>query len=411
MLKSLSSTRYLLFLALAVAFICVPLVSGHDIIQRQHSPNARRSIAQRAGFSDLFPQPSDPAASSTGASSTSSATHSSSTPTPSAPSTSSATPSQTSSKPADTSSPPSSTPSSTASSTESTSSSSPPSTSSAPSSTNSASSTTPPSSSSATTALSTQLTTNSRGQQETVIVTVSASGSSAPSLSSSASAAQGTSSGSGGVSTSTIIGLSVAGGVGLIGVVAFIIWKFSRKRSSDGFDDNDIKWPELNAHGESPHALPTHRTGGAGFETSSEVNLTRPDSRAGSVTNSTAASASAVDLYPSQDPYAVPPLPHLNPNVVAPPYRDDPAASYYDPYNGPVPHTLEGEAIPMTQIGPRSRSPMPGMGGMDGRMSPAPGLGMAPPAARAKSPAPGVAYAGRTSPGPQVAYGAGGYGA
>ena len=64
-----------------------------------------------------------------------------------------------------------------------------------------------------------------------------------------------------------------------------------------------IKWPELGNHGEATHALPTHRTGGAGFETSSEVNLTRPDSRAGSIAPS--AAASAVDLYGAQqDPYS-----------------------------------------------------------------------------------------------------------
>ena len=114
----------------------------------------------------------------------------------------------------------------------------------------------------------------------------------------------------------------------------------------------------------SLHDRCLNRTGGAGFETNSEVNLTRPDSRTGS-TYASSAAASAVDLYaphPAQDPYAVPPLPHLNPNQ---PYRDDPNSAYYDPYHGPVPQTFgEGlshggvEAIPMTQIG-RSRSPAP----------------------------------------------------
>jgi hypothetical protein len=33
------------------------------------------------------------------------------------------------------------------------------------------------------------------------------------------------------------VGLSVAGGVALIGVVAFFVWKFTRKRFSD-FDDS-----------------------------------------------------------------------------------------------------------------------------------------------------------------------------
>lgn len=110
------------------------------------------------------------------------------------------------------------------------------------------------------------------------------------------------------------------------------------------------------------------------------------------------------------DPYAVPPLPHLNPNQ---PYRDDPtgATGYYDPYRGPVPGTLEhggggewaGEAIPMTQMAAGA-----------GRMSPGPQAAydahavygadtMYDPGRR--SPGPQAAYGGRTSPGPQAAYG------
>lgn len=217
----------------------------------------------------------------------------------------------------------------------------------------------------------------------------------------------------------------------VLGIIAFIVWKMTRKRFADDFDDSEaIKWPELNAHGDSPHALPTNRTGGAGFETNSEVNLTRPDSRAGS-TYASSAAASAVDLYApnaGQDPYAVPPLPHLNPNQ---PYRDDPGA-YYDPYNGPVPQTYGdtdsvagGEAIPMTQIG-RTRSPGPQMAYDAGRRSPGPqmaydagrrspgpqaafygdqGQGRASPAPRAMSPGPAMALSGRASPGPQAAYG------
>jgi hypothetical protein len=190
-----------------------------------------------------------------------------------------------------------------------------------------------------------------------------------------------------------------------------------------------IKWPELNAHGENPHALSANQQRG-GFETNSEVNLTRPDSRAGSYAPS--AAASAVDLYaanPAQDPYAVPPLPHLNPNQ---PYRDDPGNGFYDPYSGPVPQTFAdgdsiagGEAIPMTQIN-RSRSPAPPMGYDAGRRSPGPQMayeaGRSPgpqatfmgvetgrnsPAPRTMSPAPAMALSGRASPGPQAAYGYG----
>jgi len=181
--------------------------------------------------------------------------------------------------------------------------------------------------------------------------------------------------------------MSVAGGIAVIGIIAFFIWKFSRKRFSD-FDDNEaIKWPELNTHsggGADSHPLPLHNTGRAGFDTGSEASLSRVPSTSNYSTPDVGGGNS--------DPYAVPPLPHLNPNH---PYRDDPTG-YYDPYNGPVPNTLEhrsdwsGEAIPMTQMaGPNT-----------GRMSPAQN-----PYGRA-SPGPQTAY-GRVSPGPQAAYGAG----
>jgi hypothetical protein len=45
-------------------------------------------------------------------------------------------------------------------------------------------------------------------------------------------------SGSSGVSTSTIVGLSVAGGLAALGAIAFIAWKLTRKRFSQ-FDTDD----------------------------------------------------------------------------------------------------------------------------------------------------------------------------
>ncbi|TFK40115.1 hypothetical protein BDQ12DRAFT_734137 [Crucibulum laeve] len=227
-----------------------------------------------------------------------------------------------------------------------------------------------------------------------------------------------------GLSTGSIVGMSVAGGVAVIGIVGFFIWKFTRKRFSD-FDDNEaIKWPELNnthSGAVDSHPLPVHNTGRAGFETGSEASLSR--------VNSTNYSTSDFAGGSSQDPYAVPPLPHMNPNQ---PYRDDPTAAtgYYDPYRGPVPGTLEngggaewgGEAYPMTQMSA-------GAGGA-GRMSPGPHAAMramsppvggygAEPAYDAgganpmfdpgrRSPGPQQAFGavgGRTSPGPQMAYG------
>ncbi|KAJ7888848.1 hypothetical protein B0H13DRAFT_2252752 [Mycena leptocephala] len=150
--------------------------------------------------------------------------------------------------------------------------------------------------------------------------------------------------------------------------------------------ERNIKWPELNAHnGEGDtHAMPVHNTGRAGFAGDDDL------SRAPSVNTF---AASSTDFH-SEDPYAVPPLPHLNPGMTQP--------AYYDPYRGPVPQTFNeahgappadwagGEAIPMTQ--------------MAGRASPGPGMMGGP------SPGPQAAYGaqqGRASPGPQAAYGGG----
>jgi len=190
----------------------------------------------------------------------------------------------------------------------------------------------------------------------------------------------------------------VAGGVAVIGLIAFFIWKLTRKRFSD-FDDNEaIKWPDLNTHGGNPHPLPVNNTGRTGFDTGS---LTRVESN----------NYSTPDFHP--DPYAVPPLPHLDPNQ---PYRDDPrddpsagVGAYYDPYRGPIPGTIEpvagqewSESIPMTEMKPGGRmSPGPNVAySGEGRHSPGPHA-----AYGRASPGPQEAYAGRRSPGPQVAYG------
>ncbi|KIM84241.1 hypothetical protein PILCRDRAFT_404482 [Piloderma croceum F 1598] len=209
--------------------------------------------------------------------------------------------------------------------------------------------------------------------------------------------------------------MSVAGGVAFIGIIGFFVWKFTRKRFSD-YDDNEaIKWPELNSHGGesvSGHALPTHATGRAGFGDDGESTV-------GGYASSLA-TTSTPELYPgaAPDPYAVPPLPHLNPNQ---PYHDEPARygrdpnSFYDPYKGPVPSTFNdagpeaaqaqgygAEAIPMTQMA-RTRSPGPQMGydtaPQPGRQSPGPSLSygnqMMEAPGRQASPGPYAAYGGR----------------
>jgi len=214
------------------------------------------------------------------------------------------------------------------------------------------------------------------------------------------------------VSTSTIVGLSVAGGVAALGVIAFFIWKFTRKRFSDLEDNEEIKWPELNAHNE-PAGLSSARTGDTGFGAGAAGgDILRADSRAGTYEGSLAAT-STTELYAAgahQDPYAIPPLPQFNPNQ---PYRDDPNA-FYDPYRGPVPETFDGsnaEAIPMTQFsGARARSPGPGAA--YGAPPPGPGAayGAPPPAVggygypdgRSRSPGPAVYGDRARSPGPSA---------
>jgi len=185
-------------------------------------------------------------------------------------------------------------------------------------------------------------------------------------------------------------------------IIVFFVWKFSRKRNGDFDSNEEIKWPELNAH-DTAVPLPTNRTGGAGFDTAGDVGRSSIGYAPSTAANSTA------DL---NDPYAVPPLPPNDPNQT---FRDDLGSALYDPYYGPVPNTFNqvgpGESIPMTQFAGR-RSPGPNLAfGADvaGRVSPGPQVayagGRASPGPRAPP------YAGgRVSPGPQAAYGGNAYG-
>ncbi|TFK28192.1 hypothetical protein FA15DRAFT_665688 [Coprinopsis marcescibilis] len=210
-----------------------------------------------------------------------------------------------------------------------------------------------------------------------------------------------------GLSTGSIVGMSVAGGLAVIGIIAFFVWKFTRKNAA-AFDDNEpIKWPDLNSHGAAAdsHPLPVHNTGRAGFDTGSEVSLSRVNS----------SNYSTPDFHAgSNDPYAVPPLPHMNPNQ---PYRDDPTAptGYYDPYRGPIQDNgsdwNHGDAIPMNQIHAQGAAPQMAYG----RQSPGPMQAYDTGApvynqqfdAGRQSPGPAAAFGARAaSPGPNVMYNA-----
>jgi len=156
----------------------------------------------------------------------------------------------------------------------------------------------------------------------------------------------------------------------------------------------EIKWPDLNSEnhisGHDDHP---------GAPSLSDGNSVRDQAFRGAYSDGgLGASQSQVDLY-AADPYAVPPLPHLNPSQ---PYRDDPGAGpYHDNFGAPAFHEnrpgspgIRGEVIPMNQIN-RSRSPGPQAAlytGYGGRQSPGPqdafGGGV-----------------GRRSPGPHDAYG------
>ncbi|KAJ9097378.1 hypothetical protein QFC19_006848 [Naganishia cerealis] len=117
------------------------------------------------------------------------------------------------------------------------------------------------------TASSTQSLANDVTSLETVFATASPTGNSSAAAASSTAG----SNDSGGLSTGVIIAISVVGGVAVLAIGLFIIWKLKQKRFSGYDDDVDgIKWPELNRHGESSTMnlpLPAKPTGGHGFET------------------------------------------------------------------------------------------------------------------------------------------------
>lgn len=82
--------------------------------------------------------------------------------------------------------------------------------------------------------------TNPNGLPVTVTITSSSSSALPSSPSQGPPPASSGSSSSSSLGTGSIIGISVAGGIAVIGIVAFIIWKLTRKRFSD-FDDSKLR--------------------------------------------------------------------------------------------------------------------------------------------------------------------------
>lgn len=81
--------------------------------------------------------------------------------------------------------------------------------------------------------------TGADGQATTITTLVTPSNTATSSAADASSTSSTTDDDDGGIKTSTIIGLSVAGGIGLLGVIAFIVWKVTRKRYSD-YDDGTL---------------------------------------------------------------------------------------------------------------------------------------------------------------------------
>ncbi|KAK8854723.1 hypothetical protein IAR55_003462 [Kwoniella newhampshirensis] len=108
-------------------------------------------------------------------------------------------------------------------------------------------------------------TTDAAGQTQLVtVILTQAAATEAPAPTSAAATA--VSRGGGGISTGAIIGISVAAGVVVLALILLAVWRM-KTRTVD--EDEAIRWPELNRHGDSSahHALPARQTGQHGFDT------------------------------------------------------------------------------------------------------------------------------------------------
>ena len=110
-------------------------------------------------------------------------------------------------------------------------------------------------------------------------MTVTPSGSSSSASSTPSQAPDQTPKKSEGISQSTIIGLSVSGGVALIGLISFVIWKFTRKRFTDDDFDSEYSHPSLSSFPRPCARLlgapPMHRNACTGYRFSVGTRFAR----------------------------------------------------------------------------------------------------------------------------------------
>lgn len=185
--------------------------------------------------------------------------------------------------------------------------------------------------------------------------------------------------------------------------------------------DDAIKWPELNTHGGSDIGpLPANPTGQAGFGSESEYDLN--GGRNYDQNYNAAYADSQANFHGGQDPYAVPPMPHVDHGQGQ--YYDEPGvqhmeqgggAYYDDPYQGQHPALMrnqhdpanyQGEAYPMQQL--RGTSPGP-QGLYDAPVPPPHDESYGTHGTQLHGRGSPAAHVGRQSPGAQQAY-AGNYG-
>ncbi|ADV23477.1 Hypothetical protein CGB_G3320C [Cryptococcus gattii WM276] len=109
-------------------------------------------------------------------------------------------------------------------------------------------------------------TTNAAGQTQLVTVVLTQSAVDATAHAATASATSTSAAKESKFPTGGIIGICVGVGAAILALIALAVWRMKRRGRDE---DEAIRWPELNRHGDSDahHALPARETGQHGFET------------------------------------------------------------------------------------------------------------------------------------------------